>query len=37
MKRAASGMEMVIPPRDHGGSVYRYAWDDDGQVISAQR
>ncbi|KAK4041760.1 hypothetical protein C8A01DRAFT_34139, partial [Parachaetomium inaequale] len=25
-------MEMVIPPRDHGPSTYRYTWDENGEV-----
>ncbi|KAK4168834.1 hypothetical protein QBC43DRAFT_81563 [Cladorrhinum sp. PSN259] len=30
-------MEMVIPPRDHGPSTYRYAWDQNGEVTQMTR
>ncbi|TPX18423.1 uncharacterized protein E0L32_011664 [Thyridium curvatum] len=30
-------MEVVIPPRDHGPTTYKYEWDENGEVISTQR
>ncbi|SPQ22083.1 0c82ce2d-26cf-476e-8914-0ca15ab7d1b9 [Thermothielavioides terrestris] len=30
-------MEMVIPPRDHGPSTYRYTWDENGEVTQVTR
>ncbi|KAK4225349.1 hypothetical protein QBC38DRAFT_267411 [Podospora fimiseda] len=30
-------MEMVIPPRDHGSSTFRYAWDENGEVTQMTR
>ncbi|KAK3988301.1 hypothetical protein QBC44DRAFT_103367 [Cladorrhinum sp. PSN332] len=30
-------MEMVIPPRDHGPSTFRYAWDENGEVTQMTR
>ncbi|KAH8911814.1 hypothetical protein BR93DRAFT_932932 [Coniochaeta sp. PMI_546] len=30
-------MEIVIPPRDHGVSTYRYTWDENGEVMQVTR
>ncbi|KAL1842642.1 hypothetical protein VTJ49DRAFT_4553 [Mycothermus thermophilus] len=30
-------MEMVIPPRDHGSTTYRYTWDENGEVTQVTR
>ncbi|EJT77174.1 hypothetical protein GGTG_07086 [Gaeumannomyces tritici R3-111a-1] len=30
-------MEVVIPPRDHGASTYRYEWDENGAVTNISR
>ncbi|OIW23599.1 hypothetical protein CONLIGDRAFT_637566 [Coniochaeta ligniaria NRRL 30616] len=30
-------MEIVIPPRDHGASTYRYTWDENGEVTQVTR
>ncbi|KAK3946005.1 hypothetical protein QBC46DRAFT_370559 [Diplogelasinospora grovesii] len=30
-------MEIVIPPRDHGPSTYRYTWDENGEVEQVTR
>ena len=30
-------MEVVIPPRDHGQTTYRYTWDDNGEVERVER
>ena len=30
-------MEIVIPPRDHGPSTYRYTWDENGEVQQVTR
>lgn len=30
-------MEVVIPPRDHGPSTYRYTWDENGEVTQVTR
>ncbi|KAK0745221.1 hypothetical protein B0T21DRAFT_345310 [Apiosordaria backusii] len=30
-------MEIVIPPRDHGPSTFRYAWDENGEVTQMTR
>ncbi|CAK7197616.1 hypothetical protein SEUCBS139899_000264 [Sporothrix eucalyptigena] len=29
-------MEVVIPPRDHGGQTYKYEWDEQGEVTNIQ-
>ncbi|KLU86341.1 hypothetical protein MAPG_05355 [Magnaporthiopsis poae ATCC 64411] len=30
-------MEVVIPPRDHGATTYRYEWDENGAVTNISR
>lgn len=30
-------MEVIIPPRDHGPSTFRYTWDENGDVQQIQR
>lgn len=30
-------MEIVIPPRDHGPSTFRYTWDENGEVQQMTR
>ncbi|KAK0613461.1 hypothetical protein B0T14DRAFT_436573 [Immersiella caudata] len=30
-------MEIVIPPRDHGPSTFRYTWDENGEVQQVTR
>ncbi|KAB5554515.1 hypothetical protein GE09DRAFT_964056 [Coniochaeta sp. 2T2.1] len=30
-------MEIVIPPRDHGASTYKYTWDENGDVMQVTR
>ncbi|KAK4122382.1 hypothetical protein N657DRAFT_576349 [Parathielavia appendiculata] len=30
-------MEMLIPPRDHGPSTYRYTWDENGEIAQVTR
>ncbi|KAK3378109.1 hypothetical protein B0H63DRAFT_236952 [Podospora didyma] len=30
-------MEIVIPPRDHGPSTFRYTWDENGEVSQITR
>ncbi|KAK4679160.1 hypothetical protein QC764_201670 [Podospora pseudoanserina] len=30
-------MEITIPPRDHGPSTFRYAWDENGEVTQMTR
>ena len=30
-------MEVIIPPRDHKPSTYRYTWDENGEVQKVER